>query len=437
MNAKEKIEKSRTQFVLKERYFATVLMNLPAVEDKSCQTLWTNGRVVGYNPKWAESKSESELTFCNVHEMMHVTNRHHLRRGERDPQEWNICCDYSINPVVLSIGYKMPEGALFEKRFVGKTAEEIYVLRRQEKSEKEEEEKQKQKEEENGRNDSSSPGREESSENKTEEESQTDPSKPDDTKEEEGSETKQDSQSEPEEESEIENSDPGQCGEIRDMKNEDGSEMSEADRSAAEVMTKVMIAQAARVASQAGQMTEGLERIIGELQKPTQDWRAELSQYLQQYAKNDYTWMVPNRRYVHAGLYLPSMRNQELGNVFLVLDSSGSINDTLWNTFVGEMKSLMEMFNLTLTVIVCDNAIRDVRENISSEDICEIKPKGYGGTDFRPPFEWIEKNGFDPTLLIYFTDLDCSYFPADPGYPVVWASWGYEKAPFGHVIKLK
>jgi len=445
MNAKEKMEKSRTQFVLRERYFATILMNLPPIEDKSCPTMWTDGRRIGYNPQWVEQQSDSQLTFSNIHEMMHVTNRHHLRRGERDPREWNICCDLSINPVIVSMDYKAPKGILFEEKYVGKTPEEIYDIRRNNKQEEEEKEDEgsgageNQETEDEGESDGAESGQDNGEDNK-EDEKEGDSGvagSEEGGEENQEQDQKQDSGDESEEEQEISDSDPGQCGEVRDMKNEDGTAMSEADKSAAEAMTKIMIAQAARVAEQAGQMTDGMKRMIGELQAPTQNWREELSQFLQQYAKNDYTWMVPNRRYVHAGLYLPSMRNQELGNVVLVLDSSGSISDSLWNIFISEMKSLMEMFNLTLTVITCDDHIQDVKENVTADDMCELHPLGYGGTDFRPPFKWLEENGYDPTLLIYFTDLDCYSFPDEPSYPVVWASWGYEKAPFGHVIKVK
>jgi len=73
-----------------------------------------------------------------------------------------------------------------------------------------------------------------------------------------------------------------------------------------------------------------------------------------------------------------------------------------------------------------------------------MKMHGGGGTDFRPPFEWVKKNiDGKPTCMIYFTDMACSRFPEDPGYPTIWVQtetmysgshWG--DPPFGELIKM-
>ena len=51
-------------------------------------------------------------------------------------------------------------------------------------------------------------------------------------------------------------------------------------------------------------------------------------------------------------------------------------------------------------------------------------PKGGGGTDFRQVFQWVEQQGISPECLIYLTDLECSRFPEEPFYPVLWARIG-------------
>ena len=364
------------------------------------------------------------------------------------------------------MGYALPKDVLYDERFVGMAPEEIYeILKKEEESKN------------NNKNDSAKPQGsgeaedEDKAETEDEDENKTKAEDEDETKEEgkdkenksEGGDEEAEDEDEDGEEAEEEKSsketkegggedeteeaedEEGQYGEVRQMKSEDGSELSEAEKSAAEVATKTMIAQAARIAQQAGQMNNGLERIIKELQKTKADWRSELGQYMQESAKNDYTWTTPNKRYIQDDMYLPSMKSADLGEVVLVLDSSGSIHQEMWETFGSEMRSLMEMLNLRLTLIVCDNRIQEIYEDVGADDLATIQPTGGGGTNFIPPFEWVEQNGCEPSLLIYFTDLECSYFPKDPGYQVVWINWKSQDLqnpwtvtpPFGNVINMQ
>lgn len=422
MQAEEIVKKVKTQFVINERFFATILSNLGSVEDKTCKTMWTDGKSIGYNPQYITSLPEVKLLGLTLHELLHVTNRHHLRRNGRDSKEWNICCDYSINPVVLSLGYELPEGLLFDEAYIGKSPEEIFNIRRKKKQEKGDQKKQEKEE----KGDQQEEGGDESNKEKSNQEDENS-----------GDGDSEDSESIGGEGEGRKEEEAGLIGEVRDMKNEDGSLLSEADLTEAEVVTKIMIASAANISEKSAKgSSKALSKIIKDLKSAKQDWRAELMEYFQQYAKNDYTWSVPNRRYIHAGLYLPSIRNQEVGNVVLVLDSSGSTTH-LNSVFLSEMRSLMETINMTVTVIICDDQVREVREDVSSDEIESVELKGFGSTDFRPPFKWLEEQGIDPNLLIYFTDLCCYSFPQEPEYPVIWASWGKDNAPFGRVIKIR
>ena len=52
------------------------------------------------------------------------------------------------------------------------------------------------------------------------------------------------------------------------------------------------------------------------------------------------------------------------------------------------------------------------------------RPKGRGGTDFRPGFEWLAEQGIRPGVCLYFTDMECSRYPeAEPSFSVVWVNW--------------
>ena len=76
---------------------------------------------------------------------------------------------------------------------------------------------------------------------------------------------------------------------------------------------------------------------------------------------------------------------------------------------------------------------------VRMRDIPKIPRVGGGGTDFRPPFKWVQDQELEPACLIYLTDMDCRRYPVDPGYPVLWAkigTWPTQPPPFGDVIEI-
>ena len=67
----------------------------------------------------------------------------------------------------------------------------------------------------------------------------------------------------------------------------------------------------------------------------------------------------------------------------------------------------------------------------------DLNPVGGGGTEFGPCFEWLDERGIRPQALVFLTDLYGSFPPCAPVYPVLWASTGGQKAPFGEVIPMQ
>jgi predicted metal-dependent peptidase len=86
-------------------------------------------------------------------------------------------------------------------------------------------------------------------------------------------------------------------------------------------------------------------------------------------------------------------------------------------------------------VVYCDAEVSKV-ETFDRDELIEFKPEGGGGTDFRPVFDWVEKEGIEPACLIYFTDLDGTFPDKEPEYPVLWVSVGRAEAPFGETLQL-
>ena len=131
-----RISKQRTALVLDQPFFGALALRLKVVEDPSCRTFWTDGESLGYNPAYLAGLNDLETRGVLAHEVLHVANGHCWRQGDRDPKLWNDACDYAINPIVYDAGMELPKGVLFDARFRGKSAEEIYGILAQEKRQK-------------------------------------------------------------------------------------------------------------------------------------------------------------------------------------------------------------------------------------------------------------------------------------------------------------
>jgi predicted metal-dependent peptidase len=88
-------------------------------------------------------------------------------------------------------------------------------------------------------------------------------------------------------------------------------------------------------------------------------------------------------------------------------------------------------------VIECDTEVHAATEfGPDQHPIRAVTLHGRGGTRFAPVFEWVEEHQIGPDCLIYFTDLECSDFGPEPGYPVLWAATQEGDAPFGEIINV-
>lgn len=69
-----------------------------------------------------------EWKFVLAHEYLHAGLQHHARRQGRDPQLWNVACDFVINGwlVEMQIGFMPSCGLLYDKDLQNLSAEEIY-----------------------------------------------------------------------------------------------------------------------------------------------------------------------------------------------------------------------------------------------------------------------------------------------------------------------
>lgn len=222
-------------------------------------------------------------------------------------------------------------------------------------------------------------------------------------------------------------------GEVRD-----GDFNSEAERRELEDKVQMDTQQAAKAAKIQGNLPSALDRLIEQLTKAQLDWRELLQRYASALAKEDYSWSRPNRRFIGDGIYLPSLHSEGLGPIVLSVDTSGSITDKELAHFGGELNAILENAAPEVVhVIYCDEQVNKVVEFGPDDFPVTLESVGGGGTSFKPPFEYIAKNGIVPDCHIYLTDM-YGDFPEEPSYPTIWVTTSdKDDAPFGEVGHLK
>jgi predicted metal-dependent peptidase len=94
----------------------------------------------------------------------------------------------------------------------------------------------------------------------------------------------------------------------------------------------------------AGKLGSGMDRDMVELLQPQVDWREVLRDFVQTTCQgNDYsTWRRPNRRYIGAGIYMPSGISEQIGEIVVAIDTSGSIGARELGVFLAEIKEVAD-----------------------------------------------------------------------------------------------
>lgn len=368
----------------KSAFFATLVLRLSPEPSWEVDTIATDGRVLRYNPWFVTDLANDELVGVLAHEVMHCALAHPVRRGARDLTLWNIACDLAINPLLGHAGMVLPDCRLMpgEGQFAdlptGKSAEEYYATLRKGKDK-------------GDREGTDGPG------------------------------------------GEMASLDPGGCGQVNDL---DSTDPALAQASTAD--WQVAVSQAQQAASGRGPLPAGLGRIIEEVLHPPLDWKWILRQFVAASAKNDYSWARPNRRFLSQGLYLPGLHSEELGEVILAVDTSGSIDQKTLGLFASEANAVLASYDCSVTVLYHDASIQKVQTWRSSDGPLQLDPVGGGGTSHVCVFDWIDQQAAEPACVICLTDLETEFPDSPPNLPVLWAVAGNRQAqaPFGLVVSL-
>jgi predicted metal-dependent peptidase len=416
-----RISKQRTALVLDQPFFGALALRLKVLEDPSCKTFWTDSVSIGFNPAYLAKLNDLETRGVLAHEVLHVANGHCWRQGDRDPSLWNDACDYAINPIIVGAGMLLPKGVLMDARFTGKSAEEIYGILAHEKQQKE---KQQAQQEGKGKG-SGKPGAQSGQQPG---DASGGSSAPQPGNQANGANTP----SALPEPTAVPEAAPS-CGEIRQYAGE--------ERAKHEAEWKVAVHQAAKAAQMRGGIPGGLQGMIQQAVEPAVDWRPIVHRFAQESSPSDYSYAMPNRRYLHMRLYLPSLHEPAAGDAVFVRDSSGSVWDSTQAQFAAEILAVNDAVRpRRLIVMDCDTRVTQV-QIFERGDAVELLPvRGGGGTSFVDPFKRLADEAIHPAFLVYLTDMDGRFPDEEPDYPVLWASTTPLKrarqAPFGEMVEV-
>lgn len=200
---------------------------------------------------------------------------------------------------------------------------------------------------------------------------------------------------------------------------------------------QIAVHQAASAAKAAGKLPASMARFVEDLSVAKVDWKSQLRQFITEVAKNDYSWSRPNRRLLSQGYFLPSLHSEHMGTVVAVSDDSGSIDNVILAAMASEIDAISAAANPAKIIhISCDAKINHVAEFAQGE-LFTMASNGGGGTDFRPPFDYVEEHAVQPACLIYLTDGHGPFPQSPPDYPVLWAMTTDVQPPWGQVLRIE
>ena len=345
-------------------YSGIILMGTSKVVD-NCPTAYTDGVNKRYGRKFVEELSEPELQALVLHENLHVALNHIGRfrqKFEEDPQLMNVCADYVVNDIIVSIGdtdfLKLPEGGLYDRKYHNWSVNEVY---KDLKKKKDEEKKNEQEQVSQGYDRCT-----------------------------------------------------GKTGEsVGNLK-----PLDEHDFGASKDMTieeKKAVAKDIDDALREGQILAGklggkTPRSIDELLQPKVDWKTELREFISSSIKgnDEYTWRKFNKRLMANDIYMPSMENESIGELVVAIDTSGSIGTVELTEFATELVSICNTVTPEKIRVVWWDYDVHGEQSFNVDDYGNIahllKPKGGGGTRLSCVSDYIVKENIDAEAVVVFTD---------------------------------
>ena len=435
-----RVSDSVTELLRTQPFYGTLALRLPLRVDPSRETLACDGHEIRYSPRWIADTDAHFIQTATARVVLACGLKHHTRRGERDPERWQRASQLVTHAMLRDAGFTLPPDA---DAWEDCTVEEAYErLQASDGGHSGEDDPSPPEAAPTpSASDSSGMGDDDAD---SDADAGADPSTAGDGPQQE------DSAENPAEADGPASHDPSGTGEIMDASARSdpagAGEPAPIDVVAEEQAWDEAMHQALNLAKSEGKVPGAVEEMLDSAHVSTLDWRALLRRYMTDTLRRDYTWSLPNRRFIDSGLYLPAMHCEAIGTLVVLLDVSGSVYhylDTLERFWTEVREASSELGPDRIIVVQVDTRVTDAAEYSAEELPDALEAKGGGGTDFRPGFDWLDAQGIHPTVCLYFTDMRCSDYPdAEPPYPVVWCNWGpappheWYREPWGERIDI-
>lgn len=193
-----------------------------------------------------------------------------------------------------------------------------------------------------------------------------------------------------------------------------------------QTMTNQAVGQAAAKEAEKsrGKAAAWLQRLMDATKRPAINPRTLLERYVRRRtARSDYSLRRMRRVGMHFGMALPTLRSEQLGELIVAIDTSGSVTDLELSQYASDIKAVQKVMKPTSTrVIYCDAKVSGEQVFRRGQKL-DLKPKGGGGTKIIPVFRHIKDFNLKSDLIIYMTDGHVpGRLPANlkPKAPVVW-----------------
>jgi len=470
--ALDRVLKARAELILTRTFYGVLVGQVSPQASDKFPTMATNGKVHYFNPDFINGLPQEQVLGVQAHESEHDARRHGTRRGARDPKRWNEACDYAINVDLVDQGFKLPKGALIDVKYRGMSAEDIYRSReidealekqKQEQAEQDESDEDESSDSDAGQDDADE-GDDESTDEGGDQGGDEDGEGDQDEGEGEGGgnadddadasgqgagsgdaegEGKGEGSAEAQGEAQGDGNgqgqggdaadgqgasdepqtsgDPGMCGEVLDAA-ETAAEVARED-----AKWETVLRQAASLAAKRGEAPGHVAREVERADHPPQDWRETLRAFFDGGATTTETWSKPNRRFIGGGLYLPGRMRDGINRCVFMIDTSGSVT-----YYPGALEAIRVETQAALDEGIIDEAVvlyGDAQvtrvDTYRNGDEIEFDPRGGGGTDLKPMFQYVAEQVDDASLIVSFTDLEIGDAGPEPHCPVLWAVVGY------------
>lgn len=435
-------------------------MEMIPVRDVRVRTACTDGNSVYFDIAFLSSLTREEQSFVLAHEIWHAVMMHLVRRQNRNPEIFNIATDKEVNSMLVKDGFTPPKDLLFPtKEEEGKCAEEIYEMLIK---------KMKKQPQLNGggsggmSGNSSSSNSSKSTNNKNKS-SQSSSSQSNQNGNESGELTGQfdkhiydgmeDDQDQPNKNGNAKNGGKNGNGDDEEENSNDGNGKGDGgskpsysritdkygtvgfdadyrpkvSKDFADKMRETIVSSAQRAEKTRGTLPAHIKELVKKVTAAEIPWQEVLAQFVTRcYNSGHRSWIPPNRRHVHNGLYLQSRQASKI-RLACIIDTSGStMNDR--GKFLAELNSLIKSFGLfDIFIIECDAEVGAIKHYTQDDYLeqeienGEYMMSGGGGTSMTPALNAIIEEQMEVDAVLLLTDGYIDNIPTNPtGLPTLW-----------------